>query len=1449
VNVQQVINVGGYPNDPTADTVYTGFTKTNANFTTLFEGGGGGGGDGGLGISVVSFGADPTGVNDSTAAFNAAIASLTTPGGAILIPPGDYILSSTILIEGIAIAVVGAGRGVTRIHAQHQNIVFDCAPGNLTYKTLFRDLSIYAESSLGQTAGAIRITYPTSTSFGYVTTEIQGVEFFGYPNTQNGQTPYPQTFLRGVILNGTWSAQLHDLSWFGPPNDYGASGACCIEINGAIDTQIGRIQAYYGLSLVIQTGYCEGLYIVNAVVVGLGRVLVQTTQSGWTGYTSGKTSLLGLWIDDSELNTGAGTVQCAFLTLGSVTGCDITRNYGGNSVAVMFDFTDTSNFTISGCNFNGGSGGADIAIQFQAAVNSSGCIISDCRFANMATAINIIGSNGTAGLMARELNSTSLSDATAIIDGSGITAGNQIYTRGRASSAAPSGIASKRSFAWYGPDSTLLLYLRSIQGATDNLVLTPAGTGVQTYPTIGTQNGAPIGFNNRLNMFDYFARTVVGGLTATGTNQGTAYAITTQVSTFSTVASGTGAILPAALAPGTEIVIFNRGANALLVYPQSGGAIEQVSVNGSVSVTPGTTAIFTLESANQWRQESFGGSTGLVAVSTIAQLRAVPYTYLTDGNAAFVGNYGSNVTPIGGGTFKWNAASTATHDGIMTVAPYSISGAGRWLRAIDERFSINVLWCGAISSDSTDSTSAFTTARTLANQYACPIYVPAGRYLVNWTISDTADLWMVGEGTLIWQQAGTPLTVTRTPGANISLSGVTSILLGTVSGNAFVDEAVQTWVLQGIAGGTLPSISAGQIYSLNSQDNYPWALASVINGGSGVLQVWQGQLVRVQGICIPFSSGSGAFAEDQTVTGASSRATGVIRSVSVGSSGGTAGYIVLSSVSAAFTSGENLQVGGSTYGVCSGAAVVAIAEKIVDTYATSPQINLLTACKTIIDGLTFDVPAGSNVETPIGTANRLPCIILGNCIEPSVKNVTCKTGWTRFLQSLGCWQGDYDLRVSYLPNDANLSEGAYGYGVELGGPDTGARVKVIAKGVRHAFTTNVYWGGYSFMPLQVRGNPRSFLVYGSSVRDGYNAGFDTHWGCYEGRFENCRVDYTNHANRNVSASIGFQNRGYNTQYSGCEAVGCVNGYVDGYSNLGTPSPPSGQPAYLSTTLYLGCSAMEFQENGFLVSTPNTGPNNRQEYRNCWARGDGLLANTPYYQRGFLFDSAAYVRLHGCVVSRFNGAPMEFNGFGGRVEIVDCESYYRDNPGPASGIKFENFSSANAYEIYVSNYRVFSDVSTSAPYGIMRNASSGNILIGVSGFVGSVNTPATPLEDPTDTGSITFGWSTNRVVAAALTATGTNQATAYVITGQVNTFATVASGTGTVLPAQTGAPVFPIGLGIGSEIVVFNRGANALLVYPPSGAAIESGSTNAAVSLASGATARFTLESTNQWRQG
>ena len=105
-----------------------------------------------------------------------------------------------------------------------------------------------------------------------------------------------------------------------------------------------------------------------------------------------------------------------------------------------------------------------------------------------------------------------------------------------------------------------------------------------TSGTLLADAGAPCGSGG--------GGTYTAGATATGSTLGTAYTVTTSTTVFTTVASGTGAVVTGTL--GTRYAIYNRGANTLNVYPPStsaqienlgNGVAATIVANGSAAVT------------------------------------------------------------------------------------------------------------------------------------------------------------------------------------------------------------------------------------------------------------------------------------------------------------------------------------------------------------------------------------------------------------------------------------------------------------------------------------------------------------------------------------------------------------------------------------------------------------------------------------------------------------------------------------------------------------------------------------------------------------------------------------------------------------------------------------------------------------------------------------------------
>jgi hypothetical protein len=76
-------------------------------------------------------------------------------------------------------------------------------------------------------------------------------------------------------------------------------------------------------------------------------------------------------------------------------------------------------------------------------------------------------------------------------------------------------------------------------------------------------------------------------LTAAGTTQANALPLPADICKFTTVAAGSGAILPACN-PADSGSIFNGGASALLLYPPVGGKINGLGTNAGYSIAAAT---------------------------------------------------------------------------------------------------------------------------------------------------------------------------------------------------------------------------------------------------------------------------------------------------------------------------------------------------------------------------------------------------------------------------------------------------------------------------------------------------------------------------------------------------------------------------------------------------------------------------------------------------------------------------------------------------------------------------------------------------------------------------------------------------------------------------------------------------------------------------------------------
>lgn len=121
---------------------------------------------------------------------------------------------------------------------------------------------------------------------------------------------------------------------------------------------------------------------------------------------------------------------------------------------------------------------------------------------------------------------------------------------------------------------------------------TNSNSGSTTTITIGSSNSC----NVSIVGIPRYGQLING--TSSGTTQGTANAITLGITTYTTVPSNSGAILPAS--SGARIIVRNAGANTLLVYPPSGQSINSLGTNVAYSQSIGSVVEYIQVGTNAW---------------------------------------------------------------------------------------------------------------------------------------------------------------------------------------------------------------------------------------------------------------------------------------------------------------------------------------------------------------------------------------------------------------------------------------------------------------------------------------------------------------------------------------------------------------------------------------------------------------------------------------------------------------------------------------------------------------------------------------------------------------------------------------------------------------------------------------------------------------------------------
>jgi hypothetical protein len=343
----------------------------------------------------------------------------------------------------------------------------------------------------------------------------------------------------------------------------------CVQIDSANATKnlfLGGTFVYTGSNALVGNAGSSNLFL-NPNISGAGSNIsgsgIQTLIGGTLAGGALTVSSGGVAITGNSTITG---------TLGSLTGLTVAS--GGAAITGNSTITGTlgslTGLTVASGGITVTSGSVATAAGDVTASRASG----DCLlFSNSAAAT-------TRGLRIQTATSSRWDVTVNSTAEGGANAGSDFVIR-------------RYSDAGSSVDAPLVI-TRSTGVVTmaDGLTITTGGLTV-------TAGGATVTAGNLAMTAGFIQQSGTGGLTAAGNSQGTALALTTAVNIVTTAAASTGVILPTA-ANVVEVIVINRGANTLSVYPPTSGQIDAAGTNVAVTIATLSKARYMKTATNQW---------------------------------------------------------------------------------------------------------------------------------------------------------------------------------------------------------------------------------------------------------------------------------------------------------------------------------------------------------------------------------------------------------------------------------------------------------------------------------------------------------------------------------------------------------------------------------------------------------------------------------------------------------------------------------------------------------------------------------------------------------------------------------------------------------------------------------------------------------------------------------
>ena len=568
-------------------------------------------------VNVIDYGADPTGVADSAPAINAAAAQIASNGlnKAIYLPTGTYHVRSRINLTASQ-GMFGDTRGSTTITVSDDfdpaaTSVIWCTSGFQDAGPVLRDFSIVFAQPSDQ---ASRANFKTLAAGGTSGTGGTGVRYPWAIASGSGQ--YRIQIVR-VRIGGAWdgitSNGFNAVFWI-EDVEMGALD-CGLSLGegtgGGIQDWV-HITDYHFWSWNFSPAMYTGVYSDgNTIALRMGRVdglLVSNFAShrGRLIVTPEAAGFSSVYMTNCSMDADQASIEIngdmAFFSVSNLSGAA-----GAARPRPFMQITSASHVMISNFYSHSTSNFGDILVNNGNAIVSVTNFFADFHTTNVIWAevrsghlrltdgnlfttgprsVAAIAETATGILVVDDITVTSSSGASSAGPLVLITNTNQLSSVGRFRT------MTGNTWTFTVPGNISQTFYAPTVDFHDNTI-----TGVRT---IGPASGVMSVLTAKVN---YAAS---GGLIATGTTRTDALQLVSQINRMTTVAAGTGVILPAGV-NGDVITVFSAGASTLKVYGAGVNTIDGVAATTGVSLSAGKAATFMFIGTN-WASNQLGAA-------------------------------------------------------------------------------------------------------------------------------------------------------------------------------------------------------------------------------------------------------------------------------------------------------------------------------------------------------------------------------------------------------------------------------------------------------------------------------------------------------------------------------------------------------------------------------------------------------------------------------------------------------------------------------------------------------------------------------------------------------------------------------------------------------------------------------------------------------------------------